>query len=266
MIRDHNQLSTLKLKNVGQSKVETECLTDIELYDCRESLFERLFRICVKKGWTHVYDTLTFHGRMHEDIADFVNKSFYDDVLRIATDRQHFPLDYKCYNKDNRRQDLIANHRTAFSPVREVDNSNLSDKINVVEAESVVSMVENIIELYNVNDKAFDPQKTIGIITPYRNQIALIKHKLRETGLPEADKIMVDTVERFQGSQRDIIILSFCFNRPYQLNFFANMNREGTVDRKLNVALTRAREQLFLIGNDYILRQNPIYKKILESI
>lgn len=77
---------------------------------------------------------------------------------------------------------------------------------------------------------------------------------------------MIDTVERYQGSQRDVIILSFCFNKSYQLKNFCSMNREGTVDRKLNVALTRAREQLFLIGNDYILHQHPIYRKILQHI
>jgi DNA replication ATP-dependent helicase Dna2 len=44
------------------------------------------------------------------------------------------------------------------------------------------------------------------------------------------------------------------------------MNREGTVDRKLNVALTRAREQLFLIGNTRILSQNAIYRRILEKL
>ena len=77
---------------------------------------------------------------------------------------------------------------------------------------------------------------------------------------------MIDTVERYQGSQREIIILSFCMNKPYQLGFFCNLNSDKTVDRKLNVAITRARQQLFLLGNEYILAQNPIYKNLLEYI
>lgn len=266
MIGDHKQLSTITLQNEDKSKVENETLNSIELYDCRESLFERLFRTCVKEGWTHAYDTLTFHGRMHQDIADFVNKHFYDGMLSVATERQNAPLHYIRYNEENEEQALIANKRIGFIPVRQCDNNSISDKLNAAEAEVVVSLVKNLIEIYNLNGKDFDPQKTIGIITPYRNQIALIKHKLRETGLGRIDKIMVDTVERYQGSQRDIIIVSFCFNKPYQMKSFANMNRESTVDRKLNVALTRAREQLFLVGNDYILRQNPIYKDLLDTL
>jgi superfamily I DNA and/or RNA helicase len=75
-------------------------------------------------------------------------------------------------------------------------------------------------------------------------------------------------VERFQGSQRNIIIYSFCINRPYQLEFLANTFEEDGVliDRKLNVAITRAKEQLFITGNPEILAGNEIYKRLMEFI
>lgn len=265
MIGDHKQLSTITLQDENKSKVEESVLNDIQLSDCRESLFERLFHICQKQGWTQAYDTLTYHGRMHEDIASLVNISFYDNMLHAATDRQYKPLAYQTYDRSDKLQSLIATKRTAFLPVRETDNTNNSDKLNKQEADVVISLIKAILEIYRLNNMAFDTRKTIGVITPYRNQIALIKHKLEETEIPELNNIMVDTVERYQGSQRDIIILSFCFNKPYQLRFFSNLNRERTVDRKLNVALTRAREQLFMIGNDYILNQHPIYREIVNK-
>lgn len=266
MIGDHKQLSTITLQNENKSKVSEEKLNAIELYDCRESLFERLFRIASKKEWTHAYDTLTYHGRMHEDIALLVNTPFYDNILKVATDRQSAPLKYESFDSSDKFQSLIATRRVAYIPVRTIDDSNLSNKVNSAEAGVVVSLSKALLDLYKRNGINFDTNRALGIITPYRNQIALIRHKLEETEIPEFKNIMVDTVERYQGSQRDMIILSFCFNRPYQLRYFSNMNQEGTVDRKLNVALTRAREQLFLVGNDHILNLNPIYREILRKV
>ncbi|MBK5721477.1 AAA family ATPase [Dysgonomonas sp. Marseille-P4677] len=266
MIGDHKQLSTITLQDANKSTVAEEVLNNIELSDCRESLFERLFRLCQKEGWKTAYDTLTYHGRMHKDIASLVNASFYNNILQIATKRQEEPLKFTIYNNADKYESLIATKRVAFIHARQADNTNPSDKLNNNEACIATSIAKAILNVYKANNIPFDSQKTLGIITPYRNQIALIRQKLEETNIGELRHIMVDTVERFQGSQRDVIIFSFCFNKPYQLKYFTNMNREGTVDRKLNVALTRAREQLFLIGNDQILQRNTIYKEILNLI
>src|SRR5690606_33948282 len=137
-------------------------------------------------------------------------------------------------------------------------------KSNEQEAKLVVKIISQIKELYNYNDKSFDNKKTVGIISPFRNQIALIKQKLEEANIPNFEDITVDTVERFQGSQRDIIIFSFAINNPFQLNSIINLNDDGSVDRKLNVALTRAKEQVILIGNDSFLSNNLVYYKLIE--
>lgn len=264
MIGDHKQLSTITLQNKEKSDVNNPELNIIELCNCNESLFERLFRICCRKAWVNAYDTLVYQGRMHIDIADFPNRHFYDGALKPIELWQSEPLQLSCSGTD-KYSDLLSNHRVAFIDCEESHNT-INDKVNYIEAQTVVELCKAVMRIYKVNNKSFDVSKTLGIITPYRNQIALIKHKLHESDIPELCNIMIDTVERFQGSQRDIIIMSFCINKTYQLNFLSNLNKEQTVDRKLNVALTRARQQLFLVGNRYLLKQNPIYKSLLDSI
>lgn len=265
MIGDHKQLSTITLQNKEKAKSNNELLNIIKLYDCGESLFERLYRICLSKGWENAYDTLVYQGRMHQVLAEFPNRLFYNNILLPANDWQKAPLKTMLSDCQNIYEQIASSQRLAFIDCNDSNNT-VSDKVNHKEAEIVVEFAKAILKTYKASNLTFDPIKTLGIITPYRNQIALIKHKLHETGISELQNLMIDTVERFQGSQREVIILSFCINKPYQLDFFCNLNDDKTVDRKLNVAITRARQQLFLIGNEYILTQNSIYKKLIEYI
>ncbi|TAK41301.1 MAG: hypothetical protein EPO28_08755, partial [Saprospiraceae bacterium] len=102
---------------------------------------------------------------------------------------------------------------------------------------------------------------SIGIITPYRAQIALILEVLQKENI-DCTGITVDTVERYQGSARDIILISLCTNAARQLDSLISRSDEG-VDRKLNVALTRAREQVVILGNESLLAGNEGYRKLL---
>ena len=80
--------------------------------------------------------------------------------------------------------------------------------------------------------------------------------------------VSVDTVERYQGSERDVIIYSFCVNTLSQLRTLPNLTEENGVliDRKLNVVLTRARKKLIIIGNPELLRHDSIYANLLDSM
>ena len=108
----------------------------------------------------------------------------------------------------------------------------------------------------------------MGIIASYRHQIARIRQELDKLGLPGPDVIRVDTVERFQGSQNDCIIYSFAVNDERQLEWLPSYTEENgqLIDRKLNVALTRARCQLFVLGNASLLSRNPIYNRLIDCL
>ena len=264
LIGDHNQLATIVLQNEYSSAVKEQALLDIGVYDCRISFFERLLQTCKRNHWEHAYTQLKDQGRMHIDIAAYPAKFFYEDNLFPIMDWQKEPLQLT-NRSDGEMDGWIANNRVLFLSTENLKENNASNKINYNEANSVAALVQSLLRVY---EQSHTPIKAsqIGIIAPYRNQIALIKQKLAEADIPNHHQISVDTVERYQGSQRDIILLSFCVNKAYQLDFLCNLNHDGTVDRKLNVALTRARKQLFMVGNALILRRHPIYATLLDFV
>ena len=262
MIGDHNQLATIVLQEEEKSVINEIQLREIGITDCRESLFERLLRRCKSKVWTHSFTQLTHQGRMHNEIAAFPSTYFYSENLFPALDWQ--TEEWRLSNVNGNLYDkYIATKRTVLFSTERKENNTISNKINQNEAEIISKMIESIKRVYNDNNISYDSSK-IGIIAPYRNQIALIRHKLSEAGILDYENIMIDTVERFQGSQRDVIIVSFCINQPDQFRYLCNLNHDGTVDRKLNVALTRARQQLFLVGNAQILLKHPIYESLVN--
>ncbi len=271
LIGDHKQLPAVVLQPPEQSEVHEEDLRSIGLYNLRDSLFERLYRVASREALAgnssaaRSFDMLCRQGRMNVEVADFPNRAFYGGLLRpVGLPHQEGELCVPAEPTGCEYSSLLA-CRVAFIPsVAELVSQ--SAKTNHAEAVIVARLAEAVYRQYD-STAGFDPSLTLGIITPYRSQIALIRKELASLGIPPLADILVDTVERFQGSERDVIIYSFCVNRVSQLKFLANMTEDNgvPVDRKLNVALTRARKQMFITGVPELLRLNPIYSRLLEA-
>lgn len=265
LIGDHKQLPAVVLQRKNESGVHDSELEAIGLTDRRNSLFERLYNLN-KTHNQHVWGMLHKQGRMHAEVALFPNMAFYNNQLEVVpTLHQQEALTYSVYRSDSYFHQLIATRRMAFIPSQK-HPADRNPKTNTHEARIVSELVSSIYELYTLNKFEFVPAKTLGVITPYRSQIALIRRELNNLQLPEPDAITIDTVERFQGSQRDIIIYSFCINQIYQIDQLSSIMEEDgqLIDRKLNVALTRAKKQLFVVGNPELLSHNEIYRKMME--
>lgn len=267
LIGDHKQLPAIVLQNPKESESKNPLLNDIGLYDRRNSLFERLYNI--HKGTeSPVWDMLRKQGRMHPVIADFPNKEFYNGLLSpVPTAHQRENILFNIYDNQNPLQRLLAVQRLIFIPSEE-DLTDRTHKTNYSEARITTNILNTIYDLYRQNNQAFIPEKSVGIITPYRSQIALIRQEIEKLNIPELNNLTIDTVERYQGSQRDIIIYSFSVNKTYQIDMLSNILYEGekAIDRKLNVALTRSRKQIIITGNPDILRYSPIYNRLLKYI
>ncbi|GAA6435829.1 AAA domain-containing protein [Bacteroides intestinalis] len=271
LIGDHKQLPAVVLQSESQSEVCEECLQSIGLYNLKDSLFERLYRTVSANHSSpttqRFYDMLCRQGRMNVEVARFPNHAFYGGLLEaVGLPHQQGELVLAPGLESDEFADVLVS-RVAFLP--SVPETPLqSAKINHSEAQLTARLAAAVYRQYEASGSGFHSALTLGVITPYRSQIALIKREIAALGIPVLNDILVDTVERFQGSERDVIIYSFCVNRTYQLKFLANLTEERGVwiDRKLNVALTRARKQLFMTGVPYLLRQNPIYADLLDTV
>jgi superfamily I DNA and/or RNA helicase len=185
---------------------------------------------------------------MHPLVADFSNNAFYEGrLVPVGLPHQLEPIDTP----------------VLFIPSQR-DEHSVTGKTNGYEARMAADLAEKVWRKYRED---FSAERTLGIITSYRSQIALIRQELELKGIPELMNVSVDTVERYQGSERDVIIYSFSVNRLHQLDYLPNLIEENghLIDRKLNVALTRARRQLYVLGVPEILRHNAIYQQLMET-
>ena len=269
LIGDHKQLpAVVQQQDTLETEETNNSLKDIHLLSCANSLFERLILTERAAGRTDFIGTLHKQGRMHPDIADFANRKFYAREQLECVPLAHQLEQTLAYNEasEDETDDVLKAYRMIFIPSKPCRQLNISEKVNTEEARIITDLLRR---LYRQLGNNFDPQKSVGVIVPYRNQIAMIRKEIEKLGIPELEEISIDTVERYQGSQRDIILYSFTIQSRYQLDFLtANTFYEDgqPIDRKLNVAITRARKQLILTGNEPTLRQNQIFAELIDYI
>jgi DNA replication ATP-dependent helicase Dna2 len=176
-----------------------------------QSMFERL------KKDSAALTLLDTQYRMHPQIMDVSNRLFYDGRLRAGIGEH-----------DREPPDGLP---VVFIPV----DTHCEGRSNLDEAQVVLDLVRSFI-----SDNGISPE-SIGVVSPFRAQVVLLRQILDGTG------VAVDTVERFQGGERDIMILSFVRSRGTGFVFD---------DRRLNVAITRARRKLVLVAHPELFRKS----------
>jgi DNA replication ATP-dependent helicase/nuclease Dna2 len=175
------------------------------------SMFERLKRDSAS------VTLLETQYRMHPEIMNVSNRLFYGGRLKAGVTAQ-----------DRMPPDGVP---VVFVPVE----SERDGRSNIDEARVVVDLVRSLTSREGI------PPESIGVVSPFRAQVVLLRQMLAGTG------VTVDTVERFQGGERDIMILSFVRSRGTGFVFD---------DRRLNVAITRARRKLVLVAHPELFRKS----------
>ena len=243
LVGDHKQLPAVVQQNPEEARIDDPLLRSIGLNDCRQSLFQRLYNWEVQQQRTQFIGTLHRQGRMHPDVASFASNHFYHAWLQPVPlpHQQETAIGYDLPSQDA-IDDILKTHRIVFF-------------------DSTPNTIDLALRIRRFYGDHFNPEKTLGIIVTYRHQIAAIREALPD--------ISIDTIERYQGSQRDVIIYDVGVSRQYQLDFLTAStftdDKGQVVDRKLNVALTRARKQMIIVGCSSILRQNTLYRQLIDN-
>jgi len=165
--------------------------------------------------------------RMNEQIAEFPSKQIYDGDLKTGPPNKEWTIDGLQPLAGINVQGEEQTHETTHS------------KFNPTEAE----IVANHVKLLTNHDAEM---QDIGVITPYTAQITAIRDAIQDIVGSDAG-LKIDTIDSFQGSEREAIIVSFVRSNSGHYSGFLAFPEEGK--RRLNVALTRAKRRLVVIGD-----------------
>lgn len=134
-------------------------------------------------------------------------------------------------------------------------------RINKAEAELTLLVLEQYFQKIG-KQRILDERLDVGIISPYRAQVQYLRRllKKREFFKPYRSLISVNTVDGFQGQERDIILISLVrANDEGQIGFLRDL-------RRMNVAITRARMKLIILGDASTMTRHPFYKRLYDYI
>lgn len=252
LIGDEKQLPPVVVQDSTKAVCDNPILNEIGMNCFSNSLFERLIKNAVKNNWKAAFGFLYFQGRMHEDIQEFSNIYYYNNALKILAEKQRQPIELFNMFSENPIEKILSQGRLIFI------NCPLEyGKTNDLQAEIILKIIEFI------STKIEMTKESIGVISTFRAQCFNISKRLVEF---QNELITVDTVERFQGSQRDYIIFSASAGNRQLLEKAQSLTHDRNIDRKLNVALTRAKSHFILIGDLNVLVHSPHYKNLISFI
>ncbi len=206
--------------------------------DLEKTLFEELIKIYPSKS-----QLLNVQYRMNKLLMKFPNKEFYNNGLKSDASVDEIKID-DLLNSNNHEEALLFINTSNVDNNREAHLKDSKSIMNQLESEIAVRIAKDYLD-------AGISEEDIGIISPYADQVKVIQEKT---------PVEVKTVDGFQGREKEIIIISTVrSNDDGNIGFLKDL-------RRLNVAITRAKRKLIIVGNKETLKNSPTYTRLIEFV
>ncbi|KAJ1699268.1 hypothetical protein LUZ63_007780 [Rhynchospora breviuscula] len=195
---------------------------------------------------------LSVQYRMHPQIRDFPSRYFYQG--RLTDSDSVLSLPDETYYRDLMLKPYVFYDITHG---RESHRGGSASFQNIHEAQFALKLYDHLQKFVKANGGG--KKVTVGIITPYKLQLKCLQREFEEVlGTEEGKDIYINTVDAFQGQERDVIIMSCVRASNHGVGFVADI-------RRMNVALTRARRALWIVGNANALMQSDDWAALIED-
>ena len=210
-----------------------------------------------------VVTLLKMQYRMNEEIMRFSSDWFYGNQVESAPEvkyRSILDLDIPMTWIDTSQFD-VPDDPEQSGLFKEQFVGESFGRINKAEAELTLMALENYFNKIG-KERILEERIDVGVISPYRAQVQYLRRlfKKKEFFKPYRQLISVNTVDGFQGQERDVILISLVrANDEGQIGFLRDL-------RRMNVAITRARMKLIILGDASTMTRHPFYKKLYEYI
>lgn len=202
--------------------------------------------------------------RMHEDIMRFSSDWFYGGAMKAATEVRYrgiLDLDTPIEWIDSSQLVSDTDKKEENLSFREAIAGESHGRINIDEALLTIQTLHDYLERIGT-DRIIDESIDIALISPYRAQVRYLRGLIARSPFfkPLRHLISVNTVDGYQGRESDVVVISLVrSNAEGQIGFLRDL-------RRMNVAMTRARMKLIIIGDSGTLSRHPFYRKLYEYI
>ncbi|WP_202969649.1 AAA domain-containing protein [Roseburia sp. 831b] len=301
LVGDHRQLPPMFKEHEGSYKELAESqenapeevrdlLTQDNFKRFQKMVTSSLFKDYFEQADEKIKHSLLVQYRMHTDIMDIINR-FYEQRLSCGNSEEVERME-KSHDLTIKGVDgstFVTPTRHAYwidssftpsnKPIYEVRPNNSTSNCNVLEKYIIIELLKKIADSYREQGYNKNNQKTVGVISFYQMQVNEIREAFREVKKVydfSAIDVDINTVDRFQGKEKNIIITSLVRN-----NEKGHASKHVVAFERINVAFSRAQELLFIVGAKHMYENQPVqlpnmdmpgfktapvYKNIMEGL